>query len=351
MATTFREFITECELYEYSKEYYELMKEGYELDLMGMYIRNQEFLKEDVPMLEAAGMTVSATYFAEAAADTDFAAITEAFGKKKEGLISRIIEMIKGLLKKFTGFLRKRKEAKFGKLAVSVEDITNGKIPAENASNIISGLKKVGVLALLTGVIGVSIEAIGRKSVKSMEEEIDKAKSIDQKVSDEHQDQINRKFLKRLVHIIDSGVIKLPVQDQYCPSNLFGMDEAFIIASGVIDGEYSLTELRKKLSNPVYSFKTYTGPSFTEIKSFEDQLSRLNDKLTNLSEKMKKINNDGKSVPNEIATKYSLLNEVYSILAKALANVVKLEQQGIQIYTSSVNAINGSLSQINQLKK
>ena len=42
---TFRDFIYECENYEYSNEYYEILKESSEVLLMENYIDNQKYLK------------------------------------------------------------------------------------------------------------------------------------------------------------------------------------------------------------------------------------------------------------------------------------------------------------------
>ena len=162
MATTFREFITECELYEYSKEYYELMKEGYELDLMGMYLRNQEFLKEDAPMLEAAGMTVSAAYFTESATDTDFVAITEAFGKKQEGFLNIIKEKINALIKKLIRFLNKIKEKiNTKRQAAAIAKMTGGIVDKKTIEKILPVAKKLGIVGAVLG--GTALGAAGLK--------------------------------------------------------------------------------------------------------------------------------------------------------------------------------------------
>ena len=46
MAYTVRQFISECESFEYSQEYFDILKESMEIDLMERYIKNQEFLIE-----------------------------------------------------------------------------------------------------------------------------------------------------------------------------------------------------------------------------------------------------------------------------------------------------------------
>ena len=78
---TFRDFIYECENYEYSNEYYEIMKESSEVLLMENYIANQEYLKESV-----IPDGISEGYFSEAADDDKIQQIMEAAEEKKKNI-------------------------------------------------------------------------------------------------------------------------------------------------------------------------------------------------------------------------------------------------------------------------
>ena len=82
---TFKDFIYECENYEYSNEYYVIMKESAEISLMENYIANQEYLKESV-----IPDSISEGYFSESVDNDRIQQIMEAAEEKKEGLWNKI---------------------------------------------------------------------------------------------------------------------------------------------------------------------------------------------------------------------------------------------------------------------
>ena len=103
---TFREFITECELYEYSDEYYQLMKECTELDIMGKYIENQLVLKEYSDIIP--NSLISNGYFTESASDDKLSVIMEKADKKKESILNKIINTVKRMIDSLLVFLGKK---------------------------------------------------------------------------------------------------------------------------------------------------------------------------------------------------------------------------------------------------
>ena len=88
MVYTLRQFINECDNYEYSQEYFDILKESMEIDLMERYIKNQEFLSESVE-------------------DTK-----NKLNEKKLSLITKILSGIRRLFTQFIMSLRKIINAK-----------------------------------------------------------------------------------------------------------------------------------------------------------------------------------------------------------------------------------------------
>ena len=104
MAQTLGQFIEECELFEYSKEYYELVKECSELALMERYIENQEFITECV---DASVYTEG--YFMEADSEESNTTVKKSFGEKAKDLGNKIIKFFKTLIPKLISALTKFK--------------------------------------------------------------------------------------------------------------------------------------------------------------------------------------------------------------------------------------------------
>ena len=92
---TIRDFITECECYEYSQEHYDLMKEAYEIDLMERYIANQAFVLENADMINTEeGYTFTEGMFVESSSidANQTVALMEATEEKKQGFVKKIWE-------------------------------------------------------------------------------------------------------------------------------------------------------------------------------------------------------------------------------------------------------------------
>jgi hypothetical protein len=99
---TFRDYIYECENYQYSNEYYELMKECAELELMEKYLDNQ---KHNVYLPE--GVTISDNYFMESVDDNRIQEITEAFTDKLKSFGTTVKNGFVKIVNILLGFLRK----------------------------------------------------------------------------------------------------------------------------------------------------------------------------------------------------------------------------------------------------
>ena len=121
MAQTFNDFIKECELYEHSKEHYDIMKECSELKLMGMYLSNQRYVKENAD--DFAGFTLTENFFESAANDDAIKQLTEAFDLKKNKIIKFIVDKFNALKKKILTLFAKL----FGKFVEfkGIEDMNN----------------------------------------------------------------------------------------------------------------------------------------------------------------------------------------------------------------------------------
>ena len=102
MAQTLGQFIEECELFEYSKEYYELVKECSELALMERYIENQEFITECVDT-----SVYTEGYFMEADSEESNTTVKKSFGEKAKDLGNKIIKFFKTLIPKRISALTK----------------------------------------------------------------------------------------------------------------------------------------------------------------------------------------------------------------------------------------------------
>ena len=99
---TFKDFIYECENYEYSNEYYDIMKESSELELMENYLDNQRFLQESV-----IPDSISDGYFSESVDNDRIQQIMEAAEEKKKNLFKRIWEKIIKALEVVVSFFKK----------------------------------------------------------------------------------------------------------------------------------------------------------------------------------------------------------------------------------------------------
>ena len=99
---TFKDFIYECENYEYSNEYYDIMKESAEISLMENYLDNQRFLQESV-----IPDSISEGYFSESVDNDKIQQIMEAAEEKKKNLFKRIWEKIINALEVVLNFFKK----------------------------------------------------------------------------------------------------------------------------------------------------------------------------------------------------------------------------------------------------
>lgn len=104
MAQTFRDFIVECETFEYSQEFYEMMKESSTIKLMEQYLANQEFVNEYSESYKAEGIQFTEGYFFEADNAEATKNIKSELDGKKVGLGKRIIELVKKIWNSIKNF-------------------------------------------------------------------------------------------------------------------------------------------------------------------------------------------------------------------------------------------------------
>ena len=106
MAQTVNDFILEYDNYEYSGEAYELMKECSELNLMAMYLDNQQFISD---YSESFDMHTEGFdgYFQESADQTIINSVEQQFYEKANGIKSNIVNGIKKILTTIRNFIVK----------------------------------------------------------------------------------------------------------------------------------------------------------------------------------------------------------------------------------------------------
>ena len=108
MSYTFNDFITECSIYEYGKEYLDMLKESYELDMMARHINALTFRDECGPVLEAAGYGNAAAFFTEAVStsyDVDY--MTRLYEEKADGLFTKVKKGILFVIDKLIKFFKR----------------------------------------------------------------------------------------------------------------------------------------------------------------------------------------------------------------------------------------------------
>lgn len=107
MATTFRDFIVECDMYPHSLEAYELMKECCELQVTAQFLENQEFLQENAAILTDGNVTFTEGYFAETVDSATIESIEASFYEKANNIGAKISNGFKKLLQTFVNLLVK----------------------------------------------------------------------------------------------------------------------------------------------------------------------------------------------------------------------------------------------------
>ena len=116
---TIRQFINECNNYEYSQEYFEIMKECEEIKLMERYIQNQKFMESN---------------------DSDTQNVSDQTKKKKELLIVRIFNYIIRQIRRFghwvASLFKKSKSDKVDSKKLEDEVVDAVSDAASNKSNV-----------------------------------------------------------------------------------------------------------------------------------------------------------------------------------------------------------------------
>lgn len=107
MATTFKDFIAECELYPYSRENFEFMKECSEIALSEKYISDQVFLAEAREALVESTINIEEGFFQESVDESSLEVLTEKVNTKAKGLIAKILSKVHKIFRTFTNFLGK----------------------------------------------------------------------------------------------------------------------------------------------------------------------------------------------------------------------------------------------------
>lgn len=116
MATTFKDFIVECELYPYSQENFEIMKECSELALSEKFINNQMFLAENSDVISSDKIVFEEGFFSESIDSNNLEYLIEKHNAKSVGIIARIVKAAFKVFNTFAKF--------FGKIGNKFDPIT-----------------------------------------------------------------------------------------------------------------------------------------------------------------------------------------------------------------------------------
>ena len=108
MIKTYNDLILACESFGYSKEYYEMMKEAAEIDLMNIYVANQEYMAENTEAITESA-NVLEDYFQEAVSGETIKNIAKTAASKTANLAKKIWAKIKQVLKAIGNFFKKFK--------------------------------------------------------------------------------------------------------------------------------------------------------------------------------------------------------------------------------------------------
>lgn len=108
MIKTYNDLILACESFGYSKEYYEMMKEAAEIDLMNIYVANQEYMAENAEAITESA-NVLEDYFQEAVSGETIKNIAKTAASKTANLAKKIWAKIKQVLKAIGNFFKKFK--------------------------------------------------------------------------------------------------------------------------------------------------------------------------------------------------------------------------------------------------
>ena len=108
MIKTYNDLILACDNFGYSKEYYEMMKEAAEIDLMNIYVANQEYMAENADLITESA-DVLEDYFQEAAGFDRVKSVAKTAATKTANLAKKIWAKIKQILKAIVNFFQKFK--------------------------------------------------------------------------------------------------------------------------------------------------------------------------------------------------------------------------------------------------
>lgn len=108
MIKTYNDLILACESFGYSKEYYEMMKEAAEIDLMNIYVANQEYMAENAEVITESANVLD-DYFQEAVSGETIKNIAKTAATKTANLAKKIWAKIKQVLKAIGNFFKKFK--------------------------------------------------------------------------------------------------------------------------------------------------------------------------------------------------------------------------------------------------
>lgn len=318
---TFGEFTKQCELFECSKEYFELVKESSQLDLMRLYIAQQEYIAENADFIKsmtdgyfaesayAELDTIKAHYYTEA--DGFMAKIRSGFAR----LCASVAKFFRNLARRLGGQKNPAAEIKQGLLdALKSGDISG-------ALNIVMGVWKEHKqdIALVAG--GISLATGGIMAARHFTMDARLAKAIDKFCKENGLNENEAEGFKKLVELIvaTGGKDVVPINTTLKVLSLAQIK--------LLEGEISQVEEWLKNKNG--------APNFDLVKVMN----------------MVKANNGVRTI--EIACDENVYNEYATALEKFPAALAKLNDEGTRNSIATATTANrpdnnGSMDQYDQ---
>ena len=232
---TFKEYITECELFPYSQENFDLMKEASELALMNHYIESQRFYLENTEVLGS--QTFTEGFLMESSSLEQLEHLEETAAQKTEGFKEKAKQFFLNLLDKFINFLAKimnsskKLDEKSREIAKMIDSMGAGKLSPEKRKAIIDLCDSSAKSCSLTfaPIKGQGAAFLGKELSTGNEQ---------------------NNLVKALGSLIRTGKVAVTLGDKY-PNALAADNVKSLVNKGILspDFETQLTAEKGKLKN------------------------------------------------------------------------------------------------------
>lgn len=289
MIKTYNDLILACDNFGYSKEYYEMMKEAAEIDLMNIYVANQEYMAENADLIQES-TDVLDDYFQEATGLDRVKSVAKSAGTKTAALAKKVWAKIKQVLRAIVNFFRKltgRTEQHMARLQAYHELAGLQKSDISGAAAVVD--KYEGMINELDIIV---LDASGRPIRFSQ-----KATKNDNRI----------KVMQKMITSILNGQA---VNIKSMKGNIADADDLAKLMHAVMRNSSDAEVMLKKLA---------TSPK-TTVPLHEDKIKKQMEVIENIIGEMEKVvNKDTEQLGNQIDTSAKDRNvDRIAILQKAM---------------------------------